>query len=91
MLSGPAVLLTFTLRSGLDEWLFVEEIKGSIKCVKLIWQYGLTCDEYTPAFVACDGPERLPHVFGVVGVEVSLPVSPDVSALLPWCQLSVSL
>ncbi len=30
--------------SRLDSWLFVEEIKASLKGVKLIWQWGLTHD-----------------------------------------------
>ncbi len=30
----------------------VEEIKASIKCVKLTWQHGVTHDGDTPAFVA---------------------------------------
>ncbi len=42
-------------QSRLDSWLFVEKIKASIKCVKLIWQHGLTHDGGTTAFVACDG------------------------------------
>ncbi len=43
MMSGAAALL--------DSWLFVKEIKVSIKCVKLIWQSGLTRDGGAPVMV----------------------------------------
>ncbi len=51
---------------------FVEEINASIKSIKLIWQSGLTHDVGAPAFVACTSLDCFPHIFGDVGVEVSL-------------------
>lgn len=49
-------------------------------------QAGLTHDVGAHAFVAFDILNFLPHIFGVVGVEVS-PVTTDVSALPSWCKL----
>ncbi len=66
-------LYSFSLSAGFFSHLLL--LKASIKCVKLIWQ--LTHDGGTPAFVACDGLDRLPHIFGV---EISAQ-SPDVSAI----------
>lgn len=36
---------------------------------------GLTHDGAVPAFVSCNGLDHLPHIFGIVGAEVSLLMS----------------
>ena len=58
--------------SWLHSWVFVEEIKATIKCVQLIQQHGLTHDGGVSAFVACDILNCLPHNFNAVGVGVPL-------------------
>ncbi len=55
---------------------------ASIKGIKLTLQHGLTHDGGAPVFVACDGLDPLPHIFGVVDVEVSV---------LCWCLRFASL
>ena len=50
----------------------MEEIKVSMKCVQLILQRGLAYDGGAPAFVSCDIPNGLPHIFRAAGVEVPL-------------------
>ncbi len=58
--------------SRLYSWLFVEEIKVTIKDVMLICQCVLTHNGGAHAFVACDILNRLLHIFGVVDVKFSL-------------------
>lgn len=96
---------SFHIHCGYWEWLvlcrtsilvirpFVEEIRSNIKCVKLIWQPGSTHDKGTPALVACDVVDHLPHVFGVVGVEVSLHLSQHLhfASLMPAICLTLLL
>ena len=70
----------------LHSWVFVEEIRASVKCVLLILQCGVTHDGGAPAFVACNILNLLPPIFSAVGVEVPLQ-SPLMS---PLCLLDAS-
>ncbi len=83
--------LVFWRQSRLDSWFFVEEIKVSTKCVKLIWQHGLIHDGRCSCFCSLWWSGLITTYIWWCWCWGLSPVSPDVSALLPWCQLSVTL